>query len=82
MGTGEVVGDCRGNRDGAQFPAFLKKATAAHMGRKIHVVLDSLPLPTHTTPEVKAWPAKNPHVTFHVTPVGSSWWNQVETWFG
>jgi hypothetical protein len=24
----------------------------------------------------------NPHVTFHFTPVGSSWLNQVETWFG
>ena len=39
-------------------------------------------LSTHTTPDVKVWLAKNPHVTFHFTPVGSSWLNQIETWFG
>jgi len=43
-------------------------------------VLDNLS--THTTPEVKAWLAKNPNVQFHFTPVGSSWINQIETWFG
>ena len=80
VGTGEVVGACRPSRNGAEFLAFLKKATAPHKGREIHVVLDNLS--THTTPEVKAWLEKNPHVTFHFTPVGSSWLNQIETWFG
>ena len=37
---------------------------------------------THTTPEVKEWLEKNPKVGFHFTPVGSSWLNQIETWFG
>jgi hypothetical protein len=32
--------------------------------------------------EVLAWLEKNPHVPFHFTPVGSSWLNQVEIWFG
>lgn len=36
----------------------------------------------HTTPDVKAWLAKNPHVHFHCTPVGFSWLNQIEIWFG
>jgi hypothetical protein len=58
----------------------LKKAAAAHHARQIHVVLDNLS--THTTPEVRAWLTRNPHVTFHFAPVGSSWLNQVETWFG
>jgi transposase len=80
VGTGEIVGECRPTRNGAQFLAFLKKATAAHHDRRIHVVLDNLS--THTTPEVRAWLTRNPHVTFHFTPVGSSWLNQVETWFG
>jgi transposase len=80
VGTGEVVGSCRPSRNGAEFLAFLKKATAPHRGREIHVVLDNLS--THTTPDVGAWLAKNPHVTFHFTPVGSSWLNQIETWFG
>jgi transposase len=46
----------------------------------VHVVLDNLS--THTTPEVTAWLQRNPHVHFHFTPVGSSWINQIETWFG
>jgi DDE superfamily endonuclease len=60
--------------------AFLKKAVKPHAGRDIHVVLDNLS--THTTPDVCAWLEKNPHVHFHFTPVGSSWLNQIETWFG
>ncbi|MEU8627643.1 transposase [Streptomyces sp. NPDC048669] len=39
-------------------------------------------LSTHTTPEVKEWLAKNPHVHFHFTSVGSSWLNLIEIWFG
>ncbi|MBL1121010.1 hypothetical protein JK364_53605 [Streptomyces sp. 110] len=31
---------------------------------------------------MKAWPAENPHVHFHFTPVGSSRLNQIEIWFG
>ena len=39
-------------------------------------------LSTHDTPEVRAWLARNPNVTFHFTPIGSSWLNQIEIWFG
>jgi transposase len=80
VGTGEVFGECTPTRNGANFLAFLKKAVAPHAGKQIHVVLDNLS--THTTPEVQAWLKKNPHVHFHCTPVGSSWLNQIETWFG
>ncbi|MFF4094666.1 IS630 family transposase [Streptomyces sp. NPDC001834] len=55
--TGEVLGECRPNRNGATFLAFLKKAVKPHAGKEIHVVLDNLS--THTTPDVKAWLAKN-----------------------
>jgi transposase len=48
-----------------------------HAGKEIHVVLDNLP--THDAPEVRAWLARNPNVTFHFIPVGSSWINQIET---
>jgi transposase len=51
-----------------------------HVGKEIHIVLDNLSTPT--TPDVKEWLEKNPHVHFHFTPVGSSWLNQIETWFG
>jgi transposase len=46
-----------------------------HTGKEIRVVLDNLS--THTTPDVLAWLEKNPNVTFHFTPVGSSWLNQI-----
>jgi transposase len=80
VGTGEVFGECRSSRDGDNFLAFLKKAVKPHVGKEVHVVLDNLS--THATPEVKAWLEKNPNVQFHFTPVGSSWINQIETWFG
>jgi transposase len=80
VGTGEVFGECKPTRDGEDFLAFLKKAVGPHAGKDIHVVLDNLS--THTTPDVQAWLEKNPHVHFHFTPVGSSWLNQIETWFG
>jgi transposase len=80
VGTGEVFGECKPTRDGEDFLAFLKKAVGPHAGKDIHVVLDNLS--THTTPDVQAWLDKNPHIHFHFTPVGSSWLNQIETWFG
>jgi transposase len=80
VATGEVFGECRPTRDGREFLAFLTRAVKPHAGKEIHVVLDNLS--THTTPEVQAWLEHNPNVQFHFTPVGSSWINQVETWFG
>jgi transposase len=80
VGTGRVVADCYPRRTGAEFLAFIRKAVKPHVGKEIHVVLDNLS--THDTPEVNAWLARNPNVAFHFTPVGSSWMNQIETWFG
>jgi len=80
IATGEVFGECKPTRDGADFLAFLRKAVKPHADKDIHVVLDNLS--THTTPEVMAWRERNPHVTMHFTPVGSSWINQIEIWFG
>jgi transposase len=79
-GTGEVFGECRPSKDGENFLAFLKKAVAPHADKEIHVIVDNLS--THTTPDVEKWLTKNPHVHFHFTPTGSSWINQIETWFG
>jgi transposase len=80
VATGEVFGECKPTRTGANFLDFLRKAVKPHTGADVHVVLDNLS--THTTPEVAAWLERNPHVHFHFTPVGSSWINQIETWFG
>ena len=78
--TGEVIADCHPRRTGPDFLAFIKKAVKPHAGKEIHVVLDNLS--THDTPDVQAWLAANPNITFHFTPVGSSWMNQIETWSG
>jgi transposase len=80
VGTGQVLADCYPRRTGADFLAFIRKAVKPHRGKEIHVVMDNLS--THDTPEVQAWLARNSNVTFHFTPVGSSWINQIETWFG
>ena len=80
IGSGAVYGECHPTRDGARFLAFLKAAVKPHANKRIHVILDNLS--THTTPEVAQWLTDNPHVSFHFTPVGSSWMNQIETWFG
>jgi transposase len=80
VGTGQVIADCYPRRTGHEFLKFLNKAVKPHKGKEIHVVLDNLS--THTTPEIKKWLERHPNVTFHFTPVGSSWINQIETWFG
>jgi transposase len=80
VATGQVTTDCQPVRDGARFLAFLRKAVKPHAGKEIHVVLDNLS--THDTPDVRAWLAGNPNVTFHFTPTGSSWLNMIEIWFG
>jgi transposase len=77
--TGQVLGDCYPRRTGKEFLAFVRKAVRPHAGKQIHVVLDNLS--THDTPAVRAWLAKHPNVSFHFTPIGSSWLNQIETWF-
>ena len=39
-------------------------------------------LKTHNNADVKDWLGKHPNISFHYTPKGSSWINQIETWFG
>jgi transposase len=80
VNTGEVFGECKDTRNGQDFLDFLKKAVKPYADHDVHVILDNLS--THCTPDVQAWLDKNTHVTFHFTPVGSSWLNQIETWFG
>lgn len=80
VGTGQVIGECKPTRNGNDFLAFMKKVVKAHRGKQLHVVLDNLS--THKTPDVQKWLTANPQVTFHFTPVGSSWLNQIENFFG
>lgn len=77
--SGEVIGRCRPRRRTDDFLAFMDHVISQHPGRHLHVVVDNLS--THSGEKVDTWLAKNPNVTFHYTPSGSSWLNQVEIWF-
>jgi transposase len=80
VGTGRVTTDTRERHTGADFLAFLRRVERAYPGTELHVVLDNVS--THKTPDVGAWLARHPRITFHFTPTSASWMNQVETWFG
>lgn len=80
VGTGLVTTDTRARHTGADFLAFMRRVARAYPEREPHVVLDNVS--THSTPDVRAWLAENPRITFHFTPTSASWMNQVETWFG
>jgi len=78
--TGEVLGECHPRRRTTEFLKFMDKVVARYGDdREIHVVLDNLS--THKGDDVDAWLTKHPGVTFHFTPTGSSWLNQVERFF-
>lgn len=78
--TGEVVGRCFDRRRTKEFLKFMDQVVATYEGRAIHVVLDNLS--THSGSDIDKWLTKHSNVTFHFTPTGSSWLNQVEIWFG
>jgi transposase len=80
VGTGQVTTDTRARHTGADFLAFMRRVARAYPEGDLHVVLDNVS--THSTPDVRAWLADNPRITFHFTPTSASWMNQVETWFG
>ena len=79
--TGQVIGKCFPRRRTGEFLKFMNRVVEAYpTAPEIHVVLDNLS--THSGADVEAWLARHPNLTFHFTPKGSSWVNQVETWFG
>ena len=80
VGTGKVTTDTRERHTGDDFLAFMRRVARAYPTGELHVVLDNVS--THSTPEVRAWLARHPRITFHFTPTSASWMNQVETWFG
>jgi transposase len=78
--TGEVTGRCFSRRRTSEFLKFMDEIAARHPSRETHVILDNLS--THSGADVSKWLARHQNITFHFTPVGSSWLNQVEIWFG
>jgi transposase len=80
VGSGQVTTDTRERHTGADFLAFMRRVARDYPEGALHVVLDNVS--THKTPEVLAWLARHPRITFHFTPTSASWMNQIETWFG
>jgi transposase len=80
VATGRVTHELRETHTGTDFLSFMKKVARQYPGRELHVILDNSS--THSTPNVQAWLAANPNVSFHYTPTSASWLNQVEGFFG
>jgi transposase len=78
--TGEVTGRCFPRRRTREFLKFMDDIAARHPAQETHVILDNLS--THSGADVERWLSRHQNFTFHFTPVGSSWLNQVEIWFG
>jgi hypothetical protein len=71
VATGKISTDaCYPRHSNVEFLAFLKQVAKAYPRVKPHVIGDNYA--THTHPNVKTWPAKNPRITLHSTK-GSPW---------
>jgi transposase len=76
-----VTGQTLARKRAKEFLRFMDTVIQQHPNdQEIHVILDNLA--THNNAHVDKWLGKHPHVTFHFTPKGSSWLNQIEIWFG
>ena len=68
--TGKVTGACYPRHRSEEFLHFMNQVAAEHKGRNLHVIVDNFS--THKGDDVREWLGRNPNVTFHYTPVGSS----------
>jgi transposase len=81
VATGKIIGQCHRRHRAREFRRFLDAIEAAVPAElDIHLVLDNYA--THKTPLIRRWLAKRPRFHLHFTPIGSSWINLVERWFG
>ncbi|WP_345482717.1 IS630 family transposase, partial [Actinopolymorpha pittospori] len=79
--TGKITGQTFHRKRTKEFLRFMERLVKRYPAeQEIHVVLDNLK--THNNGDINEWLAKHPNVKFHFTPKGSSWINQIETWFG
>ena len=79
--TGEVTAECFPRHRTAEFLRFMNRVVSQYPAdQQIHVIVDNLS--THAGNEIDRWLTRHENVTFHYTPTGSSWLNQVEIWFG
>lgn len=79
VASGEVTGRCFRRHRHVEFLAFLQRLVRVYPRQQLHLIVDNAS--THEHPKVKAWLRRHRRVHLHFTPTGSSWLNQVETWF-
>jgi transposase len=80
VATGKVTDACYPRHRHQEFLRFLKQVAGTYPKVPLHVVCDNYA--THKHPKVRAWLARNPRITLHVTPTSGSWLNMVEIFFG
>jgi transposase len=79
--SGRVIGTCHRRHRAVEFRKFLDTIEATVPGTlDVHLILDNYA--THKTPLIRRWLAKRPRYHLHFTPIGASWINLVERWFG
>src|SRR5258708_15008309 len=62
VATGRVTGQCADTHTGADFLAFMQRLACAYPEKDLHVIVDNSS--AHKTPDVMAWKALNPRITF------------------
>lgn len=80
VATGKVTHSVTESHTAVDFLGFMKKVVSNYPDQELHVILDNSS--SHGTPEVQAWLAAHPLISFHYTPTSASWLNQVEGFFG
>lgn len=81
IASGKVIAECHPKHRHQEFLKFLKLIDKETPFEKdLHLIIDNYG--THKHQKVKNWLKRHPRFHFHFTPTGSSWLNQIETWFG
>jgi transposase len=80
IATGRVIGKCYARHRATEFRKFLDEIEAAvPPDLHVHLVMDNYA--THKTKLIRNWFARRPRWHVHLTPLSSSWLNQVERFF-
>ena len=80
VATGEVIGECHPRHRHQEFLKFLKQLDKEVADKELHLILDNYG--THKQEKVQRWLKRHKRFHLHFTPIGASWMNMVEIWFG
>jgi len=79
--TGKVIGTCHARHRGREFVKFLQHLEQeVPADLEVHLIVDNYS--PHKSAAVQRWLKPKARRRFHFTPTSSSWFNQVERWFG